>query len=502
MAFGIGGQMLSILMGFFTRWMFILLLGKEYLGVSGLFTNILSLLSLANLGFDTAIVYSLYKPLAQNDMISVKGYMALYKRVYQVVGGVVFALGCTLLPFLPHLIKGPVTIPEDLSIIYLLFLLQSSSSYFFSYKQSLLTASQQNRAISIYHSVFMVLRNLGEMLVLFLFHAYIPALLTEIGFQVLENVWIARVTDRKFPFLTDQSEGHVSLEQKRELKKSVSSLFLYKISGTIISSTDNILISKFQGLISVGLYSNYVFIVDVIRTFLSHIFYSLTASIGNYNATESKEANEKMYYTLFFASFWFYGFSGICLALLLDPFITIWIGADYLLPEWTVFVIILNFYTAGVQYASTTYREVTGLFNVGRYRPLVAAAINLIVSILLAGPLGIAGILLGTVISRLCVYFWYDPYIIHKTLFSRKLRYYFFTYFVYVLAVLSSGVICFAACSFIPFENQVVSFLLRLLICATLPNLLFFVLFRRRREFRDICSHAKPILARLQKKRR
>ena len=502
MAFGIGGQMLSILMGFFTRWMFILLLGKEYLGVSGLFTNILSLLSLANLGFDTAIVYSLYQPLAQNDMVSVKGYMALYKRVYQGVGIVVFALGCALLPFLPYLIKGPVTIPENLSIIYLLFLLRSSSSYFFSYKRSLLTASQQNRVISIYHSVFMVLRNLGEMLVLFLFHAYIPALLAEIGFQVVENIWIARVTDRKFPFLTDQSEGRISLEQKRGLKQSVSSLFLYKISGTIISSTDNILISKFQGLISVGLYSNYVFIVDVIRTFLSHIFYSLTASIGNYNATESKEANEKMYYALFFASFWFYGFSGICLALLLDPFITIWIGADYLLPEWTVFVIILNFYTAGVQYASTTYREVTGLFNIGRYRPLVAGAINLVVSILLAGPLGIAGILLGTVISRFCVYFWYDPSIIHKTLFDRKLRYYFFTYFIYALAVLGAGAICYVACAFIPFENQVISFLLRMLVCATLPNLIFSVLFKRRREFRDICSRAKPVLARLRKKRR
>lgn len=493
MAFGVGSQMLSILMGFFTRWMFIALLGKEYLGVSGLFTNVLSLLSLANLGFDTAIIYSLYKPLAEGDMAAVKGYMRVYKRVYRAVGATVFVLGCILMPFLPHLIKGTVTIPESIYVIYFLFLTQSASSYLFSYKQSLLTASQQNRINSLYHSIFMVLRNLGEMVVLFFFHAYIPTLICIIAFQLAENAWIARVTDKKFPFLTDSSVGEISFEQKQALKENVRSLFLYKISGTIISSTDNILISKFQGLASVGLYSNYVYIVDVIRTFLSYIFYSMTASIGNYNATESKEANEKMFYNLFFASFWLYGFTGICLGVLLNPFIALWIGADYLLPNWTVFIIIVNYYTAGVQYASTTYREVTGLFKVGKYRPLIAAIINLAVSIILAYPLGISGILLGTIISRLCVYFWYDPYILHKTLFRRKLKHYFATYIRYGMSTLCAGGLCLAISNNIPVQNQGLAFLADIILCAVLPNTLFLLLFGRREEFRIIIGYIKTI---------
>lgn len=493
MAFGIGSQVLSILMGFFTRWMFIALLGKEYLGVSGLFTNVLSLLSLANLGFDTAIIYSLYKPLADGDVVSVKGYMHVYKRVYRVVGATVFVLGCILMPFLPHLIKGTVTIPENIYIIYLLFLFQSASSYFFSYKQSLLTASQQNRVISLYHSIFMVLRNIGEMAVLFFFHAYIPTLICIIVFQLAENAWIARVTDKRFPFLTDSSAGEISVDQKQALKENVKSLFLYKISGTIISSTDNILISKFQGLASVGLYSNYVYIVDVIRTFLSYIFYSMTASIGNYNATESKDANEKMFYNLLFASFWLYGFTGICLGVLLNPFISLWIGEDYLLPSWTVFIIIVNYYTAGVQYASTTYREVTGLFKVGKYRPLIAALINLVVSIILAYPLGISGILLGTIISRVCVYFWFDPYIIHKKLFNRKLKYYFVTYLLYALISLGVGAICLIICNSIPAFHQWIAFLVKTLICAVLPNLSFFILFKKRVEFQAILGYMKII---------
>lgn len=502
MAFGLGSQGLSILLGFFTRWMFIYLLGKEYLGVSGLFTNILSLLSLANLGFDTAIVYSLYKPLAENDLVSVKGYMLLFRRIYMIVGCIVFAMGCILIPFLPHLISGEVTISESIYTIYFLFLFHSATSYLFSYKQALLTASQQNRVISLYHSIFMVLRNFAEMIVLFLFHAYIPALICVITFQTAENAWISKIVDKKFPILSDKSEGFISKEQKKALKENVKSLFLYKISGTVISSTDNILISKFQGLASVGLYSNYSYIVDVIRTFLSYVFYSMTASVGNYHATESKEANEKMFYNLFFSSFWLYGFTGICLGVLLNPFISLWIGEDYLLPNWTVFVIIANYYTAGVQYASTTYREVTGLFNIGKYRPLIAAILNIFFSIILAYPLGIAGIILGTILSRLCVYFWYDPYIIHKKLFNRGVRYYFFTYILYASTFAFVGYICFFVSRHLPISNQLLRFVANMLVCSIIPNISFFLLFYKRTEFINIKNYAIQILTRVLRKKK
>lgn len=493
MVFGLGSQCLSILLGFFTRWIFITLLGKEYLGVSGLFTNVLSLLSLANLGFDTAIIYSLYKPLSENDMVSVKGYMLLFKRIYIIVGCVVFTLGCILIPFLPHLINGEVTIAENLYVIYLLFLFQSATSYFFSYKQALLTASQQNRVISLYHSVFMVLRNLGETVVLLVFHAYIPALICVIVFQTVENVWISKIVDKKFPVLSNKSEGFITIEQKKALSENVKSLFLYKISGTVISSTDNILISKFQGLASVGLYSNYAYIVDVIRTFLSYIFYSMTASIGNYHATESKEANEKMFYNIFFASFWMYGFTGICLAVLLNPFISLWIGEDYTLSSLTVLIIVINYYTAGVQYASTTYREVTGLFNVGKYRPLIAAVLNIVFSVILVYPFGISGILLGTIFSRLCVYFWYDPYIIHKKLFSRSLKQYFLRYLSYITATFLAGCLCWFVSNHILVGSQLICFVGSMVVCTILPNVIFFIIFHNKPEFVILRDYGKRI---------
>ena len=204
-----------------------------------------------------------------------------------------------------------------------------------------------------------------------------------------------------------------------------------------------------------------------------------------------------MYYNIFFASFWLYGFTGICLGVLLNPFISLWIGEDYLLPNWTVFIIVVNYYTAGVQYASTTYREVTGLFKVGKYRPLIAAAINVAVSILLAYPLGISGILLGTIISRLCVYFWYDPYIIHKTMFVRGLKYYFTTYLLYALSTFGVGIICLVMSNNISVENQFITFVISMGICGVIPNILFFVLFRKRKEFQIVLGYAKVIGRRL-----
>ena len=164
-----------------------------------------------------------------------------------------------------------------------------------------------------------------------------------------------------------------------------------------------------------------------------------------------------------------------------------------MLPNWTVFIIIVNYYTAGVQYASTTYREVTGLFKVGKYRPLIAAIINLAVSIILAYPLGISGILLGTIISRLCVYFWYDPYILHKTLFRRKLKHYFATYIRYGMSTLGAGGLCLAISNNIPVQNQGLAFLADIILCAVLPNTLFLLLFGRREEFRIIIGYIKTI---------
>ncbi|MEG1254499.1 sugar translocase [Clostridium sp.] len=483
--FGLGGQLASTILAFITRTVFIYVLGAEYLGIDGLFTNVLSLLSLANLGFDSAIIFSLYKPLSDKNNVEIKGYIGIYSVVYKFVGTFVFFIGILLIPFLPYIISGELNIKENLTVIYIMFLLNSSISYFYIYKQSILIANQQNYIISKVHTLFMLLSNVLQIVVLLISKNYLLMLGIQLICRVLENIYISKCADKEFPFLKDKKiEGKLSKEKKRSLYKNVYSMLLYKISGTVINSTDNIIISYFVGIFYVGIYSNYLLIISTLRTLLSYIFSSLKASVGNLMVSKDNEKKEFIYYEIFFLSFWIYGFLSICLFILLNDFITIWIGEKYVLDTFTVLIIIVNFYTEGMQNVSTTYRDTTGLFSVGKYRPIIAAIINIIVSIILAPKLKISGILLGTIISRVLVYFWFDPYVIHKYVFKKRIMSYFIEYIKKVFIIVATGNITFLVTKTIIVESLFLRFFINCGICILVPNVIFLTIFYKNKYFK------------------
>ncbi|MEG1410485.1 MAG: oligosaccharide flippase family protein [Romboutsia sp.] len=492
--FGLGSQFTSIIISFITRTVFIYSLGGNYLGVEGLFTNVLSLLSLANLGFDTAIIYSLYKPLSNNNKSEIKGYMEFYSKVYKIIGIAVLCIGLLLIPFLPHLINGEVDIKENITLIYIMFLLSSVASYFYVYKQSILQANQQSYIISKVHTVFIIVSNIVQIIIIVLFKQYLALLVIQLILRLIENIYISRVTDKKFPFLNDKNiKAELTEEKKSKLYKDVYSMFLYKISGTIINSTDNLVISSFIGILAVGVYSNYLLIVSTLNTLLSYIFSSLTASVGNLVASNEEEKAEFIFYEIFFLSFWFYGLSSICLYVLFNDFIMIWLGNDYLLDMFTVSIIVINFYTSGMQNASTTYRNTTGLFSVGKYRPIIAAIINIGASILLVPRLGIAGVLLGTVISRISVYFWFDPYVIHKYTFKSNTKKYFCKYIYYTTIFIGITIITNSLTNLIYFNNIYTNFMLKILICVTVPNLIIILIFNKNKYYIYILNLYKSL---------
>ncbi|MCS4569958.1 hypothetical protein FZ989_00425 [Clostridium perfringens] len=217
---------------------------------------------------------------------------------------------------------------------------------------------------------------------------------------------------------------------------------MYKINGVILNSTDNIVISIFIGISYVGLYSNYLLIVNSVVMVLDIIFNSLTSSIGNLNAIESKSKKYEVFNTINFIAFWIYGFSSICLYCLLNPFIEVWLGKGYLLDNFTVLIIIVNFYTSGMQYATCAYRDTTGLFfgMEDTYQFLLLYLIFFF-SIFLAPKLGIAGVILGTILSRVFTYFWFDPKIIYKNIFNTPVKIYFLKYSFYTFIVIITGLI-------------------------------------------------------------
>lgn len=496
---GVGGQLLTFLLQFISRTVFIRTLGSEYLGISGLFTNVITILSISELGIGTAIVYSLYKPLADGNKEKIQATMNFFKKAYFFVGCAVAVLGLILTPFLPYIMKGTTDL-VNVNLIFFLYLLQSVSSYwFFAYKSLLLQADQKNYISNFIQYIVLTITICTQIVLLFLFKSFLLYLITGIASNIIFNFLVAKKVDKLYPYIKEKNDKVLPREEKKAIYKNTIALSMYKVGSTVLTATDNIVISSFISVISVGLYSNYLIITNAVRTVVRLIFSSFTASIGNLYATETKEKSEFIFRCINFLNFWIYGFCAICLWILLNPFIYLWVGTDYLFDNYVVFFIVLNFLTAGLQDAVIEYRSACGLFWHGKFRPLFSALLNVVISILLVGPLGIAGVLLGTIISRFLTTWWYDPWIVHKYAFGISPVKYFLRYFRSLIIILITGALVQLAS--IPFsENTWLNFFIKLLICIVVPNFLFFALYRKSKEFKYITRALKPLLSSMKKK--
>ncbi len=421
---GLLSQVVHIVAGLIVRTVFIHYLNAEYLGVNGLFTNILTVLSLAELGFGSAITYNLYKPISTNDKVQIAKYMNLYHDAYRVIGCVVAVLGLCFIPFLENIIHGQSNI-EQLTLIYGLFLLNTVFSYLFSYKRSIFNADQKQRVLSFINLIYLLVKSVLQIIVLVRFRSFIVYLSVQIFCTLLENITASVYADRCYPFLKLYSKERLSEQERKNIFRDIKAMIIYKIGGVALNGTDNIIISAFDGLISVGVLSNYSMIVGSIQSLITKITGGLTGSIGNYIAKESKDNCEKLLFNVTFLHYILYGMCFVGCMAVINPFITMWAGDKYVLGFWTVFVFCLNIYIEGMMTPVWTFRTTMGLFTHGRFLPLVTAGINLIVSILLARRMGLIGVLLGTTVSRFLAGIWPAQYIIfHYGLNKDAGRYY------------------------------------------------------------------------------
>ena len=436
-------KIIILLSAFIVRTLFIKLLASEYLGISGLFTNILNVLSLAELGIGTAITYSMYKPIAVNDIEKVRALYKLYSKCYKIIGIIVLILGSALIPFLKYIIKDYETYEINLMFIYLIYLAKNVLSYFiFAYKNSLLIAYQQTYIYNIINSIIYIVRVIVETIVLVLYKNFYLYLFLEIFFDITTNVFVALYVDKKYSFITKSNNDKLSNEDKSKIYKNIYALSIYKIGSIAVNSTDNIIISNFCGLIILGFYSNYNLIITSITSIVSMVFNALIPSIGNLNSLDlSIEHKKDVFDKINFLSFFMYSFCSICLFSLLNPFISIWAGEEYILSQNIVLIIVLNFLTYGLLTPVLLFREGCGLYYFGRYRPLLSAVLNIIFSIILGKYFGLFGILLATLISRLFAIIWYEPLMVYKHVFNKK-PYSF--YVKYCIEVFFTLIICYA----------------------------------------------------------
>lgn len=475
---GLALQIYQTVVPFIMRTVMIYTLGVQYLGLNSLFASILSVLRLAELGVGSAMVYSMYKPIAEDDTETICALMRLYKLYYRVIGIVIAIAGCVLLPFIPHLVKRDL--PEGLNI-YILYLLHLSSTvlsyWLFAYKNCLISAHQRNdiknRIVLVVDTILYAV----QCFILFVLKNYYYYVIAILVSQILTNIITAFVVDKKYP--NYHPKGKLPREQVKAINHRVADLFTAKIGTVVVNSADTIVISAFLGLTMLAVYQNYFYIMDSINSVIGILLTSCMAGIGNSLITESKSKNYNDLQRLTFIIEWFAGFGTACFLCLYQPFITIWVGSDLLLPYSAVICLCIYFFVYQINRLLNTFKDAGGIWHADRFRPLVTALTNLGLNLLMVRYIGIFGIILSTVISTVFVGM---PWLLHNlftTVFEKDLlKNYLLQLVKFIIVSLISSCFTVFVCSFVHFGEWTILFL-RLIICIIIPNTLFYVSFRK-----------------------
>ena len=473
---GLVCQLLILIFSFANRTIFIKMLGNDYLSINGLFSNILNMISFVELGFGTALIYMLYKPVADNNIEKTQSIIKFYKKTYTLIGTVMFFIGILVIPFMNLIIKEPPAIKENLYIIYILYLTNTCIGYFFFHKTAIINANQQNYIVTIYNQIGKLIQSLLQIGFLILTKEYILYLLIQLVMTITSNILISIKANKMYPYLKEKNVISLTKEEKNTIISKVKSLVFYRISPAILNGTDNLIMSSYIGLSSVGIYSNYYLITNYILLFLNQITSAFETSVGNLNVKEKEEQKENVFYKIVYICFLLYGIVCILLMATINDFINIWLGKEYVFSGFIVFTIVLYLYIDGLHFPSYSYRTTAALFDKAKMMPLIEVVLNIVVSIVLAKYIGISGVFLGTSISKILTFFWSDPKLLYKYLFkSHNLKLYYQKYFYYLFITLITGGLMYKLSILFPVSNYLTWFIRSCIMC--ILTILIFYLF-------------------------
>lgn len=474
--FGIILKLYQTVAPFIMRTVLIYCLGVEYLGLNGLFTSILQVLNLAELGVGSAMVYSMYKPIAEDDSTIICALLNLYKAYYRIIGSVIAIAGIILLPFIPKLVTGSVPSGINLRYLFLLHLGTTVLTYWLlAYKSSILNAHQRTDVLSKITIISNTIQYALQFVLLFVSRNYYVYLLVALTVQAGTNIVSAVITDRLYP--NYKAKGKLEKEQKKVINQRIKDLFTAKLGGTLVNSADTIVISAFLGLTTLAIYQNYYYIMTSIIGIVSVIFNSCTAGIGNSLVTESMDKNYTDFRKLTFVICWISTICVSCFASVYQPFMEAWVGKDYMFGMSVVVLFCVYFYLYVMNSVPVVYKEAGGIWHEDRFRPLVGAIVNLTINLMFVRTYGIYAILLSTIISYLIVAM---PWLIHNifsVLFKRKSTQYVKELLYYSFVSIVVTAITYFICSFIPF-NRLIKAACNGVICVICSNVLLLIIYR------------------------
>lgn len=489
-------MILSALMGFAVRTAFIHTLGNNYQGLNQLFMSIISMLSIAELGIGSAIIFNMYLPIAEKDTETIKSLMHFYQRCYWAVAAFVSVFGLALMPFLRFFSKNNYHgIHDNIYVIFLLFLIGTVSSYFLSYKRDILYAHQKQYLLGFFDSVQTLVSSLGFIVILLFWHNFILYLVAQIFFNLLENIFIWFYANHKYPYLRDHQIRKLQPEILKKFRKQIYGMLYHNIAGFIVSGTNSFIISRFIGLKTLGIFSNYAMISNNLSGMLLAVLAGVTASIGNLLTEKRPEKSFDAYKKLTFFTFWACTFVCSSLLIVMQPFVMIWLGPKNLLSTGVLLTVVLNFYVTGMRKPLGVFQSASGIYYENRHVPVVEAIVNFIASLVLVHFLGLAGVLLGTFVSTMIIYGYSFPKYIYRPTFERKNSDYvweqirwFSTFLVIIgLTGLSSIILT-------PITSSWTKFFISVLLALIVPNILLFIALHKHDEFRFFKHFIKQLI--------
>ena len=449
----IGGQLLNIFVQFAVRTVFIHTLGKSYLGIGGLFSNILSMLSLVEFGVGSAILFKLYEPLSTHDEKRINILMYFYKKVYFYIGLVISCIGICLIPFLRFLIKDydrMAGLNINVTVIFLMYLFKTVSSYLFlAYKSSIIKADQKEYLVNLVTYLVTILAAVVQIVLLLIypkFEIYVTISILQVVFL---NLTCAFLADKMYPFIKENSREKLARSEVIDITKDCSALFLYKLNGVVLKATDNIILSAVRGLDMVALYSNYYVFYTSINTLFSKVFNSVSHSLGNLHTTHNVKHEYEIYEVVNLIAAILGGTAGVGIFVVSNPVVHAWIGDDWLIEQPFSMLMGIEVLGLALRQPMNKYRATMGLFQQAKYRPVAGMIINLVVSYALVSRWGICGVLVGTIVADWTTVMWYDPIIIHKYGFNNEYSptRYFLKIARYMAIIFAVGAVDYLLCN-------------------------------------------------------
>lgn len=493
-AAGFACQGAALLLSFVSRSVFVMVLSSEYLGINGLFSNILTVLSFAELGIGEALSYAMYQPAKEGNREKLCQLMRLYKTAYRGIALFVTVVGVIASFFLDYLVAEKPNIPENFQLIFWLFLFNNVCSYLLAYKQSILLVEQKKYIVLYIQQGTKVAQLLLQMAILFFAHSYYGFLLVQVICTLLTNVFISLYVKKAYPWLNDRSvQAPLPQEEQHKIVKDVKALAISKVAGIVSNGSDNIVIAKILGLTSVGVVSNYTLVINSFSSILWGTLSGVTGSMGNFNVNASVEKRCAIFEELYLIVYWIFCLCCTCLIVLLNPFVEIWVGTSYQTDLPIVVALVLIAYVSGMNFPVYTFRVTCGLFDEMKYPYFWSGIANVALSVVLALKMGLFGVYIATVITRLLISETVEGYIVYHKILEKPFWRYVMRYLLSLLLLAGCTLICGKIVQGVP-GTGILALLIKGLVTFCLCNAILLLVFARTPTFARVCQRIKKLV--------